>query len=313
MTKSRQEWKLYAKQALRGNYPIVIAATMALNALNLVGSYMTGELFPSMSARDIVLSEIFAFILTLVLCVFSAGMYYMMLNMARGKDFSFGDLIYFFRHQPDRVIIASVVIALIGWMTGLPANIYAYTAEVNTLEEQIAYWGTYMLLFLAGLALNFLLTVPFTLVYYILSDEEQLSGVETLKESVRLMKGHIWQFIVLEISFLPWMFLSMFTMYLLLLWLIPYMEMTAVMFYRDIRGELEEVPQKPYPPVTPVYRPYPPEEGQKRYIRRDMSSQDNASAELSQENDISGNISEGQENTLPDSQELSGDDFNSEA
>ena len=313
MTKSRQEWKFYAKQALRGNYSIVIAATMALNALNLVGSYMTGELFPSMSARDIVLSEIFAFILTLVLCVFSAGMYYMMLNMARGQDFSFGDLIYFFRNQPDRVIVASVVLALIGWLTGLPANIYAYTAEVNTLEEQIAYWGMYMLLFLGGLALNFILTVPFTLIYYILADEEQLSGFETVKESVRLMKGHIWQFILLELSFLPLMFLSMFTMYLLLLWLLPYMEMTAVMFYRDIRGELEEMSQRPYPPVTPVYRPYPSEEGQKRYIRRDMSSQDNASAEPSRENDTPGEGSDGQQNTLSDSRELPGDDFNSEA
>lgn len=127
--KSRQEWKSYAKQALRGNYPIVIAAAMVLNALSLAGSYVTGALFPSMSAGDIVLSEIFAFILTLVLCVFSAGMYYMMLNMARGKEFSFGNLVYFFRHQPDRVIVASFVIALIGWLTGLPANIYAYMTE----------------------------------------------------------------------------------------------------------------------------------------------------------------------------------------
>ena len=291
--KSRREWKLHAKQALQGNYPIVIAAVMVLNALTLVGNYLTGALFPSMSARDIVLSEIFAFILTLVLCVFSAGLYYMLLNMARGKEFSFGDLLYFFKHQPDRVILASFVIALIGWVTGLPANIYAYTAEVNTLEEQIVYWGTYLTLFLAGLALNFLLTIPFTLVYYLLADEEQMSAGEILKESVRLMKGNIGKFIMLEISFLPLMFLSMFTLYILLLWLLPYMEMTAVEFYRDIRGELQDAPVKPYPPVTPVYRSEG--ESQKRYIRRDV------------------NASNLEDESAKEEENFPGDDFNAEA
>ena len=54
-----------------------------------------------------------------------------------------------------------------------------------------------------------------------------------------MMKGHIGRYLLLQISFIPWMIASMFTFYIALLWLLPYMEMSAVMFYRDLRGELD--------------------------------------------------------------------------
>ena len=43
---------------------------------------------------------------------------------------------------------------------------------------------------------------------------------------------------MLKLSFVPLMFLSVFTFYIALLWILPYMEMTEVMFYRDLLGEL---------------------------------------------------------------------------
>lgn len=44
---------------------------------------------------------------------------------------------------------------------------------------------------------------------------------------------------MLKISFIPLMFLSVFTFYIALLWIFPYMAMTEVMFYRDLTGELK--------------------------------------------------------------------------
>ena len=43
---------------------------------------------------------------------------------------------------------------------------------------------------------------------------------------------------MLKISFLPLMFLSVFTFYIALLWILPYLTMTETMFYRDLTGEL---------------------------------------------------------------------------
>lgn len=309
MMKSRREWKLYARRALQGNYAVLIGANILLAALSMIGSWLTGWLFPSMSARDIVLSEIFAFILTLVICVFSAGLYYMMLNIARGREFSFGNLIYFFQHEPDRVIKASFVLALIGWITALPSSIYAYTAQVSTLEEEIAYLATYSMLSLLGLVLNFLLTVPFTLVYYLLADEEQMDGFETLKESLRLMKGNIGKYILMELSFLPLMFLSVFTLYLALLWLVPYMEMTAVMFYRDIRGELDSQPER----IREVVRYEEPEEASPSVIYLPQAEASDGEETPGEEAPSSLEIPPEENFTAGETPNLSGDDFNSEA
>lgn len=166
--------------------------------------------------------------------------------------------------------------------------------------------------------MNFLLTVPFTLVYYLLADEEQLSAGEILKESVRLMKGNIGKFIMMEISFLPLMFLSMFTLYIMLLWLLPYMEMTAVEFYRDIRGELQDAPMEPYPPVTPACRLEG--EPQKRYIRRDVNALD-AEDESAREAYTAQNVltddssmdDSAADSPASDEKNFPGDDFNAEA
>ena len=56
----------------------------------------------------------------------------MLLNISRGKEFSLGDLGYFFRNQPDRVIIAGFVLTAL--YIGL--CIYAsYRAKKNVTPE----------------------------------------------------------------------------------------------------------------------------------------------------------------------------------
>ena len=67
-----------------------------------------------------------------------------------------------------------------------------------------------------------------------------MGGIEALRTSARLMKGHIIQYLLLELSFVPLMFLSMFTIYIGFLWLLPYMEFTETAFYLYVTGELEE-------------------------------------------------------------------------
>ena len=75
--------------------------------------------------------------------------------------------------------------------------------------------------------------------YYILSDKPELKSTEAMKESLEMMHGNFGRYLMLKISFIPLMFLSVFTFYIALLWIFPYMAMTEVMFYRDLTGELK--------------------------------------------------------------------------
>ncbi len=162
----------------------------------------------------------------------------MYLNVARGREYSYKNLIYFFKNQPDKIIVASFVMAAIAWLTALPAGYYMYVTDPGTtLEQQMAVAQTYLMISLGGIVLNMLLTIPLTLTYYILADEN-VGGFEALKRSMQLMRGNIGKYILLQLSFLPWYFLSLFTMGIGMIFLMPYIQMTNTMFYRDIKGEI---------------------------------------------------------------------------
>lgn len=113
MTGQRKYWKSYAKSNLKGNWGIAIAAMLAVVAVNFIGNIFAVQLFPGDSVFALVLSEIFVFIVSLIGMIFSTGYSYMQLNICRGRDYSLSDLLYMFHNQPDRVLVAGLVVALI--------------------------------------------------------------------------------------------------------------------------------------------------------------------------------------------------------
>lgn len=92
---------------MSGKYGTLILAFVVVQALALISSMLSSALFPGEETLDLVLGYAFTFILTLLINVISAGLNYMYLNIARGKAYSLNDLIYFYKHHPDRVIIAT--------------------------------------------------------------------------------------------------------------------------------------------------------------------------------------------------------------
>lgn len=232
--------KRAAKTALKGNYGILIMASMIGSVLSFFGTTLTTALFPGDSVLSIVLSQLFAIILSLVFSIVTAGYSYMLLKVAREGSCVLGDLFYFFRSHPDRVIVASTVLAVIDVVATFPATYYNLAVEPGTsMEAQMEWLTTYSVIFLVTSILSMLLGIPFAMIYFLLSDNEEMGGIQAVKESARMMKGRIGKYLLLQISFFPLMLLSVFTFYIALLWVMPYMQMSAAMFYRDMLGELD--------------------------------------------------------------------------
>ena len=252
MNGSISKWKGMARMSLRGRFMTAMLATIAVPLMNILAGTLAGTLFPGSDLLSIILGEVFSFAITLVMCIFSVGMCRMLLRMARREEYSYGDLLYYFRNQPDRVIAASLVMALIAWVTSLPSVIYDYVTVTPAVTEELehvtsagviseAFLKTqmiFLLLNLAGLVLNIILTIPFAMTYYILVDDEEIGGLDAVRQSYRMMKGRFGRYILLQLAFLPWMLLVAVTYFLVMLWVVPYMEMTNVMFYRELRGEI---------------------------------------------------------------------------
>ena len=75
-------------------------------------------------------------------------------------------------------------------------------------------------------------------ILYLCLDESSLSAVELLHASRELMKGNCFRLFYLCASFFGVALLGVFSLGIGLLWIVPYMEMTIITFYRELRNEL---------------------------------------------------------------------------
>lgn len=75
---------------------------------------------------------------------------------------------------------------------------------------------------------------------YIAIDQPTLSAYDCLTASRHMMKGHKWQLFVLQLSFVGWAFLAIFTCFVGFLWLQPYMATADAFFYEDLRSSQED-------------------------------------------------------------------------
>ena len=236
-----KELKKRAREALAEKMGTVILAFVVLIILSFGSGWISSVLFPENSKLNVALGYVFSFIISILINVISAGMIYMYLNIARNKEYSLNDLFYFFKKYPDRVITATFVLAFINVLTMLPYTIYEYSLptdipDMNLLMEMAAKSGVLMII---GTVVYEIITIPLEMTYYILADNPQTKGMDALKESIEMMRGNFWRYLLLKLSFVPLMLLSVFTFYIALLWIFPYMAMTEVMFYRDLTGELK--------------------------------------------------------------------------
>lgn len=246
MIGNRRYWKACAKQFLSGKWGIAILAMMVAPALNTIGTMAAIKLFPGDSFLAWLLGEAFLFIVSLLSMVISTGYNFMLLNMARGREYRFGNLIYMFKKGSDGVLSAALIMALIDTVLMIPfyymVNMTAPAAE--TMEAVLEWSQPIMYSALAATVLGVVIKLPFAMAFYILADNPQMKGREALKKSASLMKGHMMQYLVLQISFIPLMFLSILFLYVGLLWVMPYIYATNTIFYMDVTGELKETHKK---------------------------------------------------------------------
>lgn len=74
---------------------------------------------------------------------------------------------------------------------------------------------------------------------YIMAEHPELSANEAIKRSKELMKGNRWRLFCLDLSFIGWQILSVFTLGIGQLWLIPYKKTAITAFYREISDTWE--------------------------------------------------------------------------
>lgn len=96
-----------------------------------------------------------------------------------------------------------------------------------------------------------ILAYMYSMVPYLLHDYPELTPREAMKISREMMAGQKWNLFVLDITFIGWMLLAIFTAGLGLLFVGPYIYTARAAFYEDLKSEkLVEEQEEPTSSIT---------------------------------------------------------------
>ena len=136
---------------------------------------------------------------------------------------------------PILLYIVAIVIITIGATIGITAGLVAKSTAVLVITYVVC-----AIIFIAAFAFMFIKSLNYTVAYIVACDNVELSAKEAVEESEKLMKGYRGKYVLLQLSFIGWAILSILTIYIGLLWLIPYMQMASICFYEYIKKSKKE-------------------------------------------------------------------------
>lgn len=153
------------------------------------------------------LGHLITIVIDLVLMVVFAGFNIYLLNAIRGTEPAYGNLLDGFGFF-GKVMLLSVLKTLF-----------------------ISLWS--MLLIVPGIIASY----RYKMALYILIDNPEMSVMDCLRESKRMMKGRKLDFFVLELSFIGWIILASFGYvgYIIQIWTLPYMNFCYCLYYENLR------------------------------------------------------------------------------
>jgi uncharacterized membrane protein len=107
--------------------------------------------------------------------------------------------------------------------------------------------GAYLLMVLFIILWMLLLIIPgliaaisYAQTFYILAEDDKISAMEAIDKSKKMMYGYKWKYFCLGLRFLGWLLLCILTLGIGLLWLMPYIQVSAARFYDDIKDQANQ-------------------------------------------------------------------------
>ena len=118
--------------------------------------------------------------------------------------------------------------------------------KAEQLFEGFKNFGTsvvaYLLMVIFILLWSILLIIPgiiaalsYSMTFFIIAEDSSIDAVEALKKSKEMMDGHKWKYFCLSLRFIGWALICILTLGIGFLWLLPYIQVTHVKFYEDIK------------------------------------------------------------------------------
>ncbi len=234
MYKSRKELKALARTQMQGKYKTLIGALVLQEIIIFLLQSVLISLFPSNSLPDNIIYFIASFALSAFLGTITAGITYISMAVACGMPCRAGDIYRSFQDNPGKAVWLTLPVISIQTICTLPASIMELVTPTDAYMSQV---GVILILSGLGMLVATILSLPFALAFYMYWDFPEYEAKYILKHSIELMKGNYWRFFALQLSFLPLFLMSVLSIGIGLLWVIPYMNVTCANFYLDLMSK----------------------------------------------------------------------------
>ncbi len=140
-----------------------------------------------------------------------------------------GDLFAPFTAMPQRVIGAAVIEMIIKAV---------YIVLLMSLSQLALFMPFLSAILSVALSLFcFILMLRLSMVPIILLENPYTTVKDAYVQSYNVMRGYTFRYFVLLLSFFGWLILGALTLGILYLWIIPYLYLSQVNFYYDIKAE----------------------------------------------------------------------------
>ena len=197
---SRKWLKENAKNQLKNNWGLAIGAIIVSMLISLIPEILT--YIDLESATIAILVQIISLIIAGPIAI---GQCKLFINLSNNENPKFSDVWFGF----GNILKALGVTLLIGIAVSI---------------------GTIFFI-IPGIIISFM----YSQVYYIMAEHPEMSVIESLKESSKIMKGHKMELFILELSFIGWIILTTITFGIAGLYVLPYYSATLSNFYLTIK------------------------------------------------------------------------------
>ena len=194
-----------ARERLRGNWGtgalIVLVYALLSTAIEGIGFVFPGDAF-----------SLIGTIAFIIVCgPLNYGLAYCFTKINRKNKTDVGDLFNGFNNNFSNKISAGV-------------SIYVFTFL----------WS--LLLIIPGIIASY----SYSMTYYIMIDNPNMSSSDAIKKSKEMMKGHKMQLFMLDLTFIGWILLGILSLGIGMFWVNAYMETAHARFYEALAGTPEQ-------------------------------------------------------------------------
>ncbi len=243
------DFRTEARRKLSGKWSKAVCIFLAYVVLTFVIKFIEG-LFPDS------MGQLFNIVNTIINVPLSFGLVFAFLKLFNDEDvkaFDFATLgfsnfgkswgvtfqIFLKMILPEIAVIVAFVILIVGYMSMGIMAISTQSAGASVFSNFMLIIG--IILLVASIIWLITKSYYYQLAILVAIDNPDMSGADAVEESKRLMTGKRASLFCLELSFIGWAILSVATLGIGFLWLVPYVQFANVAFYKYATGNKEEV------------------------------------------------------------------------